>query len=136
MKNTIEALDQFTRALGPVLLPALAPAAPRDPEPARAVTPAAPVRPAATPRQLAAMSRDGITRRTPRGDWVRRAQLAVLALTMALGFSRAVRAAGRAVDSYWRQAVAQSLTTQQHGHPTPSVRHTPILSRSPGLSRS
>src|SRR5205823_2922277 len=137
MKNTIEALDQFTQALGPVLpAPALASAAPRDTERARAGTPATPVRPAAAPGQLAAMRCDGITRRAPRGAWVRRTQLAVLALTMAFGFSRAVRAAGRAVDSYWHHTVTQSLTTQQHGHPTPSARHKPIVSKSRGVKRS
>src|SRR5262249_9110666 len=124
VRNTIEALDQFTQALGPMLPPPPASATSQHPQPTRAVAPAAPVGPAAAQVQLTAMSRNGITRRAPRGDWVRRARLAVLTLTMILGFSHAVRATERAADRYWRQAVAKSLTAQPHGHPTPSVRHT------------
>jgi hypothetical protein len=127
--HTLEALDQFTQALGPILsLPALSPAPPHPPEPAGAAAPAAPVRPAAAVgQQRVAMSRDGITRQAPRGGWARRAWRVVLALTLALGFSRAVRATERAADRYCRQTVAMSLAAQQHGHRMPAVRHPPPI---------
>ena len=54
----------------------------------------------------------GITRQGAPGDWPRRLRVAVLGLTMALGFTRAVRATERAADSYWHQEISKSLASR------------------------
>jgi hypothetical protein len=200
MTNTIEALDQFTQALGTMLPPpsSLGPRLPGEPGPARAqasrgpaptrsgdtvptgpatreagagldplsalraavrsghwlgaAAPRPPLSPAQPPAvdtrrrgtlpadaaphpypaavtaagaeksQPAAMGIKGITRQAPRGDWPRRARVAVLALTIGLGGPRVVRATKQAAAIYWRQQMGNSLTSRRaprRGHATP-----------------
>src|SRR5437899_3065269 len=71
--------------------------------------------------QPVATRRDGITRKGTRGDWSRRVRLAVLALTIGLGFSRVVRATERAGESYQRQEMGKSVAGRcaPRAHPSP-----------------
>jgi hypothetical protein len=68
-----------------------------------------------------AISDDGITRKGPRGDWRRPVRLAVIVLTVGLGFRFLVGVSARAGESYAYQAVRQVLAGSPHDHPARSV---------------
>jgi hypothetical protein len=133
MTNTIEALDQFTQALGPMLAPpALEPPTPAPPDPAPpAAHPTAGPAAGVDHSRTAAINRSGITRRAPCGDWARRASLAVLALVIVLGVPRVVRATERAAASYWRQQMVNSAASRHAPRSGHATAHR-AASRKPG----
>ncbi len=133
MTNTIEALDKFTRALE-LMLPPPAPVRPNlpgDPDLAAAQAPRVQELtgsgdPAITPPLVrgAAVSCEGITRKGPRGDWHRPVRLALLALTIGLGFRFLIRMSASAGDSYGRQGIKKLVAGPQHRHPKAGVPRT------------